>query len=114
MDSDEMAVVSIMRIGGGQVLSVIVCSGCGGAVRVAHKRTLKFIGNYANLIAAHVQQNIDSSVDTDGIGRGDEFAIRCEPHLVRTGDDPLGVGCRDVPAEPEDAGTQFGGGVNLA
>src|SRR4051794_17054463 len=32
---------------------------------------------------------------------------------MRAGDDPLGVGGSDVPAEPEDAGAELGGGVNL-
>jgi len=110
---DEVPVVAIVGIGGRQVFGVIVCGGCRRAIGVADKRTLEFVGDDTNFVATHVQQDIDSGVDADSVGRGDEFAVGGKSELVGAGDDPLRVGGGDIPAEPEDASAEFSSGVDL-
>jgi len=83
-------------------------------VRKPYQRTLKFVGDDADFVAAHVKKNVDSGVDADGVGRRDEFAISSEAHLVGAGDNPLSVGGSNIPAKPKDSRTEFGSSGDLA
>ena len=51
-------------------------------------------------------EGVDSGLDADAIGRGDEIAVGDEVHLVGAGDDPLGVGCGEMGGEQQDAGAE--------
>ena len=92
---DEVRVVAQVRIGGRQMLGVVVGGGGGGAVGVVDQGALQFVGNHAEFVAAHVQQRIHAGFDANAVGRGDEFAVGDEAQLVGMGDDPLRVGGGD-------------------
>ena len=75
----KCAVVAEVRIGGRQMLGVVVGSGGRRAVGIVHERTLQFVGNDTQFVAAHVQQRIHTGIDADRVGRGDEFAVGDRP-----------------------------------
>ncbi len=99
---------------GGRCSGVVV--GCHGrrAVGIVDERALQFVGNDAEFVAAHVQQRVDSGIDADAIGRGDEFAVGDQAELMGAGNDPLRIGGGDIPAQPQNARAQVRGVVDLA
>ena len=92
-----------------QVFGIVVRGGGRGAFGVVDERRLKLVGNHPQFVAAHVQQGIHSGLDAYLVGRGNEFAIGDQPHLVSVGNDPLRVGRGEVVPEPQHARAEFGG-----
>ena len=69
MRGDEVSVVAQVRIGGRQMLGVVVGRGGRRAVGIVDERPLQFVGNDAQFVAAHVQQRVDAGIDADAVGR---------------------------------------------
>ena len=114
MRGDEARVGADVDIAGGQMFGVVVGGVGGGAIGVFDEGTLQLVGNDAELVAAHVEQDIDAGVDADRVGRGHELAVGGESELMGVGNDPLGVGGGDVGAYPDDAGAEVRGVFELA
>src|ERR1700739_2404860 len=113
MLGDEMPVVAEVRISWQQMCGVLVARRCGAAVGIVDERTLKFVGNDAKLIAAHLQQRVNAGVDANSVGRRNEFAVGDESKLMRARDDPLRIGSGGVPFPPQNARAEMRGGVDL-
>ena len=65
MPGQEVRVFAPVGIGGRQVLGVVICRGGRRALGIVDQRGLQFVRNHAQLVAAHVQQRIDSRLDAD-------------------------------------------------
>ena len=113
MRSDEAGVGADVDVAGGQMFGVVVGGVGGGAAGIFDKGTLQLVGNDAELVAAHVEEDIDAGVDADRIGRGHELAVGGESELMGVGNDPLRVGGGDVGAYPYDAGAEVRGVFEL-
>ncbi len=61
MRGDEVAVVAKVRIGGRQMLGVVVSRGGRRAVGIVDQRALQFVGNHAEFVTAHVQQRVHAA-----------------------------------------------------
>src|SRR5580658_3159563 len=85
------------------MLGVVVGGDSRGAGGVIDERTLQFVGDDAELVAAHVQQGVDAGLDADAVGSGDELAVGDEVELAGVRDDPLRIGGGDVAADPDHA-----------
>ena len=113
MRGDEAGVGADVDVAGRQMLGVVVGGVGGGAAGIVDEGTLQLVGNDAELVAAHVEEDIDAGVDADRIGRGHELAVGDEAELMGVGNDPLRVGGGDVGADPDDAGAEVRGVFEL-